>query len=1053
MGGPDSGDLGSGLFISVRGPWEIGKGDLKANLREIELKFLKAALTSLSILLLGASVSVLYAQTIPTSFSWTSTGPLISAKSDSTHNMIAVKDPSTVYYNNQYIVYASSVNSAGDYGMEYLNFTNWNDASAATPYFMDSNPNIGSGYHTAPQVFYFAPQNKWYLIFQSGQPQYSTNSDPTQPQNWSTPTNFFASQPSSVSNWIDFWIISDSSNVYLFFCGDNGNFYRSSTSLANFPNGFNTPVIVYTDSEFNLFEADNVYTVEQTGTYLANVECIGSDGHRFFRALTAPTLGGTWTSLGDTANLDTPFLGAHNVTFNAGVTTWTLDFSSGGAVIDGYDSTDSINLNNLTFLYQGDNPNNGASSYNLIPWQLGLASSKANITTTPTNTPAAVLPTATLTRTPTPVTASTWRVNAGGPSYTSSSTGFAWSADENFNGGSTIAEGTTIAGTNDSTLYDTQRYGASFSYSFNVPAGSYQVSLLFAETYSGDFAKGDRVFNVAIDGTTVLSNFDVYGQVGANTADVQVFNNIAPTSGVITITFTGTSSTDTNAMVEALQVVPMPTSTPTATMTPTNTAVPPTSTATLTASATASSTSTKTSTSTATNSATSTATLTWTNTPVPPTATFTNSPVPPTATRTNTAIPPTATNTNVPPTVTFTTTPMPPTATFTLTPVPPTPTDTNSPVPPTATKTNSPVPPTVTNTSLPATATNTLTPTLTPAPPTATNTFAPPTATGTFTLTNTSTLVPPTATHTPLPPTETFTLTPLPPTDTPTVVVSIASFEVQLLSGVTTDMTNSPHPFIQVVNTGTGPLDLNNVEVRYWFNCDCTTQTIQTWVDWAGLLPAGTSVTGNVVSTVQPTTLGGQTDYVSYKFTGNLVLQPGQMIQIQSRFNKSDWSNMNQANDWSFTPYTNYTNAPQVTGYLDGALVWGEQPAGASVSALKVANVISFPNPSTGNGTTLSFTLGGSRSGVDAADLSESNPSLVDPNAKITLSIYSLGYRLIWTETLTGGGYGTTGTHDVYWNERDLGGSKLANGIYFLQVTVESNGQKSSAFAKILILK
>ena len=29
--------------------------------------------------------------------------------------------------------------------------------------------------------------------------------------------------------------------------------------------------------------------------YLANVECIGSDGHRFFRALTAPTLGGTWT--------------------------------------------------------------------------------------------------------------------------------------------------------------------------------------------------------------------------------------------------------------------------------------------------------------------------------------------------------------------------------------------------------------------------------------------------------------------------------------------------------------------------------------------------------------------------------------------------------------------------------------------------------------------------------------------------------------------------------------------------------------------------------------
>ncbi|HTC20406.1 MAG TPA: malectin domain-containing carbohydrate-binding protein, partial [bacterium] len=212
------------------------------------------------------------------------------------------------------------------------------------------------------------------------------------------------------------------------------------------------------------------------------------------------------------------------------------------------------------------------------------------------------IPTSTPTLTPTPVVSSTWRVNAGGPNYTDM-TGNLWVADENFNGGSTIAEGTTIAGTNDPTLYDTQRYGPSFSYSFNVPAGSYQVSLLFAETYSGDFAKGDRVFNVAIDGTTVLSNFDVYGQVGGNTADVQVFNNISPSGGVITITFTGTSSTDTSAMVDALQIIPMPsvTSTPTRTLTATATATAtssPTSTATRTATASATSTATATSTKT-----------------------------------------------------------------------------------------------------------------------------------------------------------------------------------------------------------------------------------------------------------------------------------------------------------------------------------------------------------------------------------------------------------------------------------------------------------------------
>ena len=54
------------------------------------------------------------AQSIPTSYSWTSTGPLISAKSDATHNIIAVKDPSAVLYNGRWVIYASTVNSAGD---------------------------------------------------------------------------------------------------------------------------------------------------------------------------------------------------------------------------------------------------------------------------------------------------------------------------------------------------------------------------------------------------------------------------------------------------------------------------------------------------------------------------------------------------------------------------------------------------------------------------------------------------------------------------------------------------------------------------------------------------------------------------------------------------------------------------------------------------------------------------------------------------------------------------------------------------------------------------
>jgi hypothetical protein len=222
-------------------------------------------------------------------------------------------------------------------------------------------------------------------------------------------------------------------------------------------------------------------------------------------------------------------------------------------------------------------------------------------------------------------------------------------------------------------------------------------------------------------------------------------------------------------------------------------------------------------------------------------------------------------------------------------------------------------------------------------------------------------------------------------------------------------------------------------------------------VDWAGLLPAGTSVTSNVHATVVPVSKGGQTDYVSYKFTGNLVLQPGQMIQIQSRFNKSDWSNMTQSNDWSFAPNTSFKDATQVTGYIAGTLVWGQEPV-AAPAALKASSAVVFPNPSTGNGTTLSFTLNGNQTGPVGSVLDANNPLLLDPNAKITLSIYTTAWRLIWTQTLTGGAYGTTGEHELYWNEKDLKGAGLANGVYLLKVTVESNGQTSSTLARILIL-
>jgi hypothetical protein len=172
--------------------------------------------------------------------------------------------------------------------MAYFNFATWDDAPQAKPFYLDENPNL-AGYNCAPQVFYFRPQKKWYLIFQSPQPRFSTADDISKPETWSAPQNFFAGTPKSVTEgWLDYWIICDDTHAYLFFPDDHGRFYRSRTRLEDFPRGFSEPVVVMQEKNpSDLFEGSCVYRVKGTNQFLALVECMGRDGgRRCYRAFT-----------------------------------------------------------------------------------------------------------------------------------------------------------------------------------------------------------------------------------------------------------------------------------------------------------------------------------------------------------------------------------------------------------------------------------------------------------------------------------------------------------------------------------------------------------------------------------------------------------------------------------------------------------------------------------------------------------------------------------------------------------------------------------------------
>ena len=314
---------------------------------------------------------------LPAAFSWTSSAPIIVPRSDATPDLVAVKDPTVVRYNDRWHVYATSVGRGGIYGMVYLSFGDWSEAPQAPLYYM-SNTRGFNTYVAAPQLFYFTPQKKWYLVFQSGPPMFSTADDPAEPAKWTEPAPFFARTPGIVEKnggWLDFWVICDDRLCHLFFSNDHGRWYRSQTPIDKFPYGLSDPVVVMQDAEAGrMFEACNVYKINGTNKYLALIEAFDatSEFRRYFRSWTADSLEGPWTVLHDDAT--SPFAGERNVTFEGAP--WSRDISHGEMVRAGYDETMAIDGAKLRYLYQGFDPSATASNYNAIPWKLGLLTLK-----------------------------------------------------------------------------------------------------------------------------------------------------------------------------------------------------------------------------------------------------------------------------------------------------------------------------------------------------------------------------------------------------------------------------------------------------------------------------------------------------------------------------------------------------------------------------------------------------------------------------------------------------------------------------------------------------
>ncbi len=121
-----------------------------------------------------------------------------------------------------------------------------------------------------------------------------------------------------------------------------------------------------------------------------------------------------------------------------------------------------------------------------------------------------------------------------------------WAADEDFSGGTALTytnavSTSLLSGTiPPQTVLQSQRYGSGNSFTYTIPGytsgSSHTVTLYFVENYVT--GTGQREFNALINGTQVLTNYDVYAAAGGQYKAVEKsFTTTANSSGQIVIQF------------------------------------------------------------------------------------------------------------------------------------------------------------------------------------------------------------------------------------------------------------------------------------------------------------------------------------------------------------------------------------------------------------------------------------------------------------------------------------------------------------------------------------
>lgn len=156
----------------------------------------------------------------------------------------------------------------------------------------------------------------------------------------------------------------------------------------------------------------------------------------------------------------------------------------------------------------------------------------------------------------------------------------------------------------------------------------------------------------------------------------------------------------------------------------------------------------------------------------------------------------------------------------------------------------------------------------------------------------------------------------------PAVIPAVSILKVYSENKNGNPNTNQVSTHLKLANEGNIAVDYSQLTVRYWFSSEGDKPLVYT-LDYAEL------GNNNIRSRFVKENRAGADIYLELSF-GPALSQLNPLSStgiIQQRINKNDWSNFSEANDHSYKPAGVLSENTKITAYLNGSLVYGQEPS------------------------------------------------------------------------------------------------------------------------------